>query len=406
MRALEYITEIQRQLISVYGYPEGESGCPQGVPDGQYPMTIEGRIDNVRITGGKISCCNFEPAEHMNTDAPNQTPKTHTCPTCGFQWGHGQDGNHFCEHLLTKQLEEARAELTEAKAQLAQVTQQRDDYERWMREMLVDYRIPFDDHTAGRRLALNGFIHDLHEQIQKGREEATQAKALFDGVVTQRDEAQRELADSLTQNTPTRAAILQPANCGVPGHFRFQENGGHCTMCQQYVPREQLQAAQKERDELTETCDGYVLREQVMDSRFASVAMERDRLSAELEGVKKERDALKTSLTQARAYHHGECREFKGEGLCNCFVMSVGLRDAEKYNTALRDLRADLDTANRTIAEMRQRFNAIHDEAHGRALIGGTAEDGYRTALKISAMAIDALSSAPANSGSPVSNAP
>lgn len=28
--------------------------------------------------------------------------------------------------------------------------------------------------------------------------------------------------------------ILVPASCGVPGHFKFQENGGHCMMCQKH----------------------------------------------------------------------------------------------------------------------------------------------------------------------------
>ena len=26
--------------------------------------------------------------------------------------------------------------------------------------------------------------------------------------------------------------VLTPANCGVAGHFKFQENGGHCLQCQ------------------------------------------------------------------------------------------------------------------------------------------------------------------------------
>lgn len=48
-----------------------------------------------------------------------------------------------------------------------------------------------------------------------------------------RDELKGELTNSLTQWTETRKAILAPANCGVSGHFKFQENGGHCMMCQQ-----------------------------------------------------------------------------------------------------------------------------------------------------------------------------
>jgi len=57
-----YIQEIQRQLIEQYGIREDpvRPGVPLDVPDGEYPMTIEGKLDHVRINNGKISCCNFE----------------------------------------------------------------------------------------------------------------------------------------------------------------------------------------------------------------------------------------------------------------------------------------------------------------------------------------------------------
>ncbi len=57
-----YIAEIQRQMISKYGFKEDPTrpGVPMDVPDGEYPMEIEGKLDKVRITDGKISCCNFE----------------------------------------------------------------------------------------------------------------------------------------------------------------------------------------------------------------------------------------------------------------------------------------------------------------------------------------------------------
>lgn len=32
--------------------------------------------------------------------------------------------------------------------------------------------------------------------------------------------------------------VLIAANCGVSGHFRFQENGGNCTMCQRTAAME------------------------------------------------------------------------------------------------------------------------------------------------------------------------
>ena len=42
-----------------------------------------------------------------------------------------------------------------------------EDDERWMREMLTDYRIQFDDHTVGRRSALNDFIHKLRAEVKQ-----------------------------------------------------------------------------------------------------------------------------------------------------------------------------------------------------------------------------------------------
>ena len=60
MQMIEYISEIKRQLIEVYEFPKNDSGCPTEVPDGEYPIQIEGRTDYVRIRGGRISCCNFK----------------------------------------------------------------------------------------------------------------------------------------------------------------------------------------------------------------------------------------------------------------------------------------------------------------------------------------------------------
>lgn len=30
------------------------------IPDGEYPMTIEGKLDRVRVENGGINCCNFD----------------------------------------------------------------------------------------------------------------------------------------------------------------------------------------------------------------------------------------------------------------------------------------------------------------------------------------------------------
>ncbi len=62
--------------------------------------------------------------------------------------------------------------------------------------------------------------------------EGIQMRSERDTLGAQNAELKKEITDSLRTNTETRKAILYPANCGVPGHFRFQENGGHCTMCQ------------------------------------------------------------------------------------------------------------------------------------------------------------------------------
>jgi hypothetical protein len=59
----DYIRKIQRQLIEVYGFPENpdKPGLPMDVSDGDYPMTIDSKLDIVKIIDGKINCCNFEP---------------------------------------------------------------------------------------------------------------------------------------------------------------------------------------------------------------------------------------------------------------------------------------------------------------------------------------------------------
>jgi hypothetical protein len=58
----EYIREIQRQFIEVYGFSENpeKPGLPLNVPDGEYPMTIDGKLDLVKIEDGMVDCCNFD----------------------------------------------------------------------------------------------------------------------------------------------------------------------------------------------------------------------------------------------------------------------------------------------------------------------------------------------------------
>lgn len=56
--------------------------------------------------------------------------------------------------------------------QLTQARREAEDHDRWLREMLADYRIEFDDHTVGRRLALNQFIHDLRAELEAANQAA------------------------------------------------------------------------------------------------------------------------------------------------------------------------------------------------------------------------------------------
>lgn len=62
---LGYIAEIQRQLVEVYGFERrtdvAQCVPKEGVPDGHYPMTINGKVDHVYIDGGRINCGNNEP---------------------------------------------------------------------------------------------------------------------------------------------------------------------------------------------------------------------------------------------------------------------------------------------------------------------------------------------------------
>jgi hypothetical protein len=63
---LDYIQAVKRQFRDVYGFlPKEDYGdevifAEGQIPDGEYPMTIDGRLDKVRITKGTIYCCNFE----------------------------------------------------------------------------------------------------------------------------------------------------------------------------------------------------------------------------------------------------------------------------------------------------------------------------------------------------------
>ena len=59
----DYIKEIKRQFRDVYGFTPLPGSTDQevlvDVPDGEYPMTIEDKLDCVRIVRGTVNCCNF-----------------------------------------------------------------------------------------------------------------------------------------------------------------------------------------------------------------------------------------------------------------------------------------------------------------------------------------------------------
>ena len=63
---IDYIRKIKVELFKTYGFQPidpnaGELIYKEGqVPDGEYPMVIDGKKDNVKIINGYFHCCNFE----------------------------------------------------------------------------------------------------------------------------------------------------------------------------------------------------------------------------------------------------------------------------------------------------------------------------------------------------------
>ncbi len=58
-----YINEIRKQLRDVYNFKPngGNDNEPlfDNIPNGEYPMTIDGKLDNVIVKDNKINCCNY-----------------------------------------------------------------------------------------------------------------------------------------------------------------------------------------------------------------------------------------------------------------------------------------------------------------------------------------------------------
>ena len=63
----QYLEEIKRQFVEVYKLNL------ESVPDGQYPMTINGKVDNVQVINGKLHCCNFKAENNERTHDPLQS---------------------------------------------------------------------------------------------------------------------------------------------------------------------------------------------------------------------------------------------------------------------------------------------------------------------------------------------
>ena len=57
----QYIREIKIQLRDKYHFTpsrvEDGEPCFENIPDGEYPMTIDGKLDPVRVENGRIFCC-------------------------------------------------------------------------------------------------------------------------------------------------------------------------------------------------------------------------------------------------------------------------------------------------------------------------------------------------------------
>jgi hypothetical protein len=72
-----YINAIKRGFRDIHGFkPTGgteQEPLFNNIPDGEYPMEIEGKTDYVRIVNGTINCCNFKEEkserEQMDSDA-------------------------------------------------------------------------------------------------------------------------------------------------------------------------------------------------------------------------------------------------------------------------------------------------------------------------------------------------
>jgi hypothetical protein len=58
---IEYVNKVKQGLAAQLGLEYRDTRVIGHVPDGIYPMEIDGKIDHVQIKNGHINCCNWEP---------------------------------------------------------------------------------------------------------------------------------------------------------------------------------------------------------------------------------------------------------------------------------------------------------------------------------------------------------
>lgn len=60
----EYVREVKKQLRDKYGFvPDrtvGDEPCFDHIPDGDYPMTINGKLDRVKVVNGRFVVSNLD----------------------------------------------------------------------------------------------------------------------------------------------------------------------------------------------------------------------------------------------------------------------------------------------------------------------------------------------------------
>ena len=66
-------------------------------------------------------------------------------------------------------LNECLVDIAKLQSENAGLVAELDENDQWMRDVLTDFRIPFDDHKKGRRVALTGTIRDSNAELDRLR---------------------------------------------------------------------------------------------------------------------------------------------------------------------------------------------------------------------------------------------